>query len=170
MGFEEYLPLAKKYRVPIVVTGFEPLDILQGVLMTVRQLESGRAGVENQYSRSVCREGNRPAQELIKRIFKIVPRKWRGIGEIPQSGLGLRAEFAAFDAEKKFGVAETRVEESSECMSGLVLQGQIKPHECPAFGVKCAPEHPLGAPMVSGEGACAAYYRYRRQPGAVATK
>jgi hydrogenase expression/formation protein HypD len=164
MGFEEYFPLAAKYRVPIVVTGFEPLDILQGVLMTVRQLESGRAEVENQYSRSVCREGNRPAQELIKKIFKVVPRKWRGIGEIPQSGLGLRAEFAAFDAEKKFGVAETRVEESSECMSGLVLQGQIKPHECPAFGVKCTPEHPLGAPMVSGEGACAAYYRYRRQP------
>ena len=164
MGFEEYFPLAAKYRVPIVVTGFEPLDILQGVLMTVRQLESGRAEVENQYSRSVCREGNRPAQELIKKIFKVVPRKWRGIGEIPQSGLGLRGEFAAFDAEKKFGVAETRVEESAECLSGLVLQGQIKPHECPAFGVKCTPEHPLGAPMVSGEGACAAYYRYRRQP------
>jgi len=107
---------------------------------------------------------------LIKKIFKVVPRKWRGIGEIPQSGLGLNDEYAAFDAEKKFGVAESHVEESSECLSGLVLQGQIKPHECPAFGVKCTPERPLGAPMVSGEGACAAYYRYRRQPDAVAAK
>jgi hydrogenase expression/formation protein HypD len=162
MGFEEYFPLAAKYRVPIVVTGFEPLDILQGVLMTVQQLESGRAGVENQYARSVRREGNQPAQELIKKIFQVVPRKWRGIGEIPQSGLGLRAEYAAFDAEKKFSLVGMRVEEPAECLSGLVLQGQIKPHECPAFGAKCTPEHPLGAPMVSGEGACAAYYRYRR--------
>ena len=162
MGFEEYFPLAKKYRVPIVVTGFEPLDILQGVLMTVQQLESGHAEVENQYARAVRREGNQPAQELIKRIFQVVPRKWRGIGEIPKSGLGLRAEYAAFDAETRFDVAESHVEESPECMSGLVLQGQIKPHECPVFGVKCTPEHPLGAPMVSGEGACAAYYRYRR--------
>jgi hydrogenase expression/formation protein HypD len=162
MGFEEYFPLAKKYRVPIVVTGFEPLDILQGVLMVVRQLESGRAEVENQYARAVRREGNQPAQELIRKVFRVVPRKWRGIGEIPQSGLGLRAEYAAFDAEKKFGVADSHVEESSECLSGMVLQGQIKPHECPAFGVKCTPERPLGAPMVSGEGACAAYYRYRR--------
>lgn len=163
MGFEEYFPLAKKYRVPIVVTGFEPLDILQGVLMVVRQLEAGRAEVENQYARSVRREGNRPAQELIKQIFQVVPRKWRGIGEIPQSGLGLRPAYAAFDAEKKFELADTRVEESPDCLGGLVLQGQIKPHECPAFGVKCTPERPLGAPMVSGEGACAAYYRYRRQ-------
>jgi hydrogenase expression/formation protein HypD len=167
MGFEEYFPLAAKYRVPIVVTGFEPLDILQGVLMTVQQLESGRAKVENQYARAVRREGNRPAQDLIKKIFKVVLRKWRGIGEIPQSGLGLREEYAAFNAEKKFGLAESRVEESTECLSGLVLQGQIKPHDCPAFGVKCTPERPLGAPMVSGEGACAAYYRYRRQPDAV---
>ena len=164
MGFEEYFPLVKKYRVPIVVTGFEPLDILQGVLMTVQQLESGRAEVENQYARAVRREGNQPAQDLIKKIFKVVPRKWRGIGEIPQSGLGLNEEYAAFDAEKKFGLVESRVEESSECLSGLVLQGQIKPQECPAFGVKCTPERPLGAPMVSSEGACAAYYRYRRQP------
>jgi hydrogenase expression/formation protein HypD len=162
MGFEEYFPLAAKYRVPIVVTGFEPLDILQGVLMTVQQLESGRAEVENQYARAVRREGNQPAQELIKRIFQVVPRKWRGIGEIPLSGLGLRGEYATFDAEKKFGVVDSRVEESAECLSGLVLQGQIKPQECPAFGVKCTPERPLGTPMVSGEGACAAYYRYRR--------
>jgi hydrogenase expression/formation protein HypD len=170
MGFEEYFPLAKKYRVPIIVTGFEPLDILQGVLMTVQQLESGRAEVENQYSRAVRREGNQPAQELLKKVFKVVPRKWRGVGEIPKSGLGLKDEFAAFDAEKKFGVVENRVEESADCRSGLVLQGQIKPHECPAFGVKCTPEHPLGATMVSSEGACAAYYRYRRLPDLIAAK
>jgi len=162
MGYEEYFPLAKKYRVPIVVTGFEPLDILHGVLMTVQQLESGRAEVENQYSRSVCRAGNQPAQELIKKVFKVVPRKWRGIGEIPQSGLGLADEYAAFDAEKKFGLADRHVDEPAECLAGLVLQGLKKPHECPAFGTKCTPEHPLGATMVSSEGACAAYYRYRR--------
>jgi hydrogenase expression/formation protein HypD len=163
MGFEEYPPIAAKYHVPIVVTGFEPLDILQGVLMVVRQLESGRAEVENQYTRSVRREGNRPAQELIRKVFKVVPRKWRGVGEIPQSGLGLNDAYAAFDAEKKFGLADHREEEPTECLSGLVLQGQIKPPECPAFGTKCTPEHPLGATMVSSEGACAAYYRYRRR-------
>ena len=162
MGFEEYFPLAKKYHVPIVVTGFEPLDILQGILMTVQQLESDRAEVENQYVRSVRREGNHPAQELIHKIFEVVPRKWRGVGEIPQSGLGLAGPYAAFDAEKKFGLADHRVEEPADCMSGLVLQGLKKPHECPAFGTKCTPEHPLGATMVSSEGACAAYYRYRR--------
>ena len=162
MGYEEYFPLVKKYRVPIVVTGFEPLDILHGILMVVRQLESGRAEVENQYARAVTRAGNQPAQALIKKIFQVVPRKWRGVGEIPQSGLGLAGEYVAFDAEKKFGVADSHVEESAECLSGLVLQGQINPHECPAFGVKCTPESPLGAPMVSSEGACAAYYRYRR--------
>ncbi len=166
MGYEEYPPLAAKYRVPIVVTGFEPLDILQGVLSCVQQLESGRAEVENQYARSVRREGNRPAQELIKAVFQVVPRKWRGVGEIPQSGLGLRAAYATFDAEKRFGVAERAVEEPAECLSGLVLQGLKKPHECPAFGTRCTPEHPLGATMVSSEGACAAYYRYRRQPAA----
>jgi hydrogenase expression/formation protein HypD len=164
MGFEEYFPIAAKYRVPIVVTGFEPLDILQGVLMCIQQLESGRAEVENQYSRSVRREGNRPAQQLIREIFEVTPRKWRGIGEIPRSGLGLRAAYAAFDAERKFGVAGLRVEEPTECLSGLVLQGKIKPHECPAFGSRCTPEHPLGATMVSSEGACAAYYLYRREP------
>jgi len=162
MGFEEYFPLAKKYQVPIVVTGFEPLDILHGILMVVRQLESGRAEVENQYARAVRREGNHPAQELIRKVFKVVPRKWRGIGEIPQSGLGLGGAYAAFDAELKFGLTDRRVEEPAECIAGLVLQGMKKPHECPAFGVKCTPERPLGAPMVSGEGACAAYYRYRR--------
>jgi hydrogenase expression/formation protein HypD len=164
MGFEEYVPIAAKYRVPIVVTGFEPLDILQGVLMCVEQLESGRAEVANQYSRAVRREGNRPAQQLLREVFQVVPRKWRGIGEIPRSGLGLSAGYAHYDAEQKFGVAELRVEESSECLSGLVLQGKVKPRDCPAFGTRCTPEHPLGATMVSSEGACAAYYRYRREP------
>jgi hydrogenase expression/formation protein HypD len=162
MGYEEYPPIAAKYHVPIVVTGFEPLDIFQGVLMVVQQLESGRAEVENQYTRAVRREGNQPAQELIHKVFKVVPRKWRGIGEIPKSGLGLNDAYAAFDAEKKFGLADHHVDEPAECLSGLVLQGQIKPHECPAFGTRCTPEHPLGATMVSSEGACAAYYRYRR--------
>jgi hydrogenase expression/formation protein HypD len=168
MGFEEYFPIAKKYHVPIVVTGFEPLDILHGVLLTVQQLESGRAEVENPYARSVRREGNQPAQELIKKVFQVVPRKWRGVGEIAQSGLGLRKAYAPFDAEKKFGVADHHVEEPADCQSGLVLQGRIKPHECPGFGTKCTPEHPLGATMVSSEGACAAYYRYRRRPDAIA--
>ena len=163
MGYEEYLPIAAKYRVPIVVTGFEPLDILQGILMCVDQLESGRAQVENQYSRAVRKEGNRPAQQLVREVFRVVRRKWRGIGEIAESGLGLSDAYAAFDAERKFGVAQLRVEEPSECLSGLVLQGKIKPHECPAFGTRCTPEHPLGATMVSSEGACAAYFRYRRE-------
>jgi hydrogenase expression/formation protein HypD len=164
MGYEEYFPLVKKYRVPIVVTGFEPLDILHGILLTVQQLESGRAEVENQYIRSVRRAGNQPAQDLIKKVFKVVPRKWRGIGEIPKSGLGLADAYAAFDADKKFGLTERHVDEPADCIAGLILQGQKKPHECPAFGAKCTPEHPLGATMVSSEGACAAYYRYRRQP------
>jgi len=162
MGYTEYEPIARKYHVPIVVTGFEPLDILQGVYMCVKQLEEGRAEVENQYTRSVRREGNLPAQRLIREVFRVVPRKWRGIGEIPRSGLGLSEKYAEFDAETRFGLADQAVEESSECMSGLVLQGVMKPHECPAFGTRCTPEHPLGATMVSSEGACAAYYRYRR--------
>jgi hydrogenase expression/formation protein HypD len=161
MGYEEYLPIAAKYHVPIVVTGFEPLDILQGVLMCLEQLESGQAEVANQYTRSVRREGNRPAQQLMSEVFRVVPRKWRGVGEIPQSGLGLSDCYAAFDAERKFGLADRHVEEPSECLSGLVLQGKLKPRECPAFGTRCTPEHPLGATMVSSEGACAAYYRYR---------
>ena len=162
MGFEEYFPIAEKHHVPIVITGFEPLDILHGVLLAVQQLEAGRVEVENAYARSVRRDGNQPAQELMKRVFQVVPRKWRGVGEIPQSGLGLRNEYAAFDAEKKFGLADHRVDEPAACQSGLVLQGRIKPPECPAFGTECTPEHPLGATMVSSEGACAAYYRYRR--------
>jgi hydrogenase expression/formation protein HypD len=162
MGTQEYVPIAKKYHVPIVVTGFEPLDILQGVLMCVQQLEEGRAEVENQYARAVRAEGNVPAQKLMLNVFEIVPRKWRGIGEIPKSGLGLKGPYAAYDAEKRFGVAHMRVEEDSECVSGLILQGLKKPNECPAFGTRCNPEHPLGATMVSTEGACAAYFRYRR--------
>jgi len=166
MGYEEYLPIAAKYHVPIVVTGFEPLDILQGLLMCVRQLESGRAEVENQYSRAVRREGNLPAQQTLREVFRVVPRKWRGVGEIPRSGLGLAEAFRAFDAELKFGLAANSVSEPAECQSGLVLQGRIKPAQCPAFGTRCTPEHPLGATMVSSEGACAAYYRYRREPAA----
>jgi hydrogenase expression/formation protein HypD len=164
MGYEEYLPIAAKHRVPIVVTGFEPLDILQGILLCLAQLETGRAEVENQYTRSVRREGNLPARQLIGEVFRVVPRKWRGLGEIAQSGLALREAYKAFDAERKFGMAESQVQESSECLSGLVLQGRLKPRECPAFGSRCTPEHPLGATMVSSEGACAAYYRYRREP------
>lgn len=161
MGFHEYPPLAAKYRVPIVVTGFEPLDILQGVLMCVRQLEEGRAQVENQYARAVRREGNQAAQELLHEVFTVVQRKWRGVGEIPRSGLGLNPAYAAFDAEKKFAIVNDEISEPAECSAGLVLRGQIKPRECPSFGTLCTPDHPLGAPMVSSEGACAAYYRYR---------
>jgi hydrogenase expression/formation protein HypD len=162
MGYTEYEPLAHKYRVPIVVTGFEPLDILQGVYLCVKQLEAGRAQVENQYSRSVRRQGNEPAQKIVSEVFRIIPRRWRGIGEIAQSGLGLSEAYAAFDAEKRFGMADQKVEEPSECISALLLQGLKKPHECPMFGDRCTPEHPMGATMVSSEGACAAYYRYRR--------
>jgi hydrogenase expression/formation protein HypD len=162
MGYTEYEPIAREYHVPIVVTGFEPLDILQGVYMCVKQLEEGRAEVENAYSRVVRMEGNISAQEIIRQVFQVVRRKWRGIGEIPESGLGLSPDYSAYDAERKFGLTEYVAEVPSECMSGLVLQGAMKPRECPAFGTICTPEHPLGAPMVSSEGACAAYYRYRR--------
>lgn len=162
MGYTEYEPIAAKYRVPIVVTGFEPLDILQGICMCVRQLEEGRAEVENQYTRMVRREGNEPARRLIGEVFQISNRKWRGVGEIPQSGLALSDEYRRYDAATRFGVEEYTAEESGECISGLVLQGIKKPGECPAFGTQCTSEHPLGATMVSNEGACAAYYRYRR--------
>jgi hydrogenase expression/formation protein HypD len=162
MGWEEYEPLALRYNVPIVVTGFEPVDILQGIWMVIRQLEEGRAEVENQYARSVQRIGNTAARAMIADVFEVAPRKWRGIGEIPRSGLGLRARYRDYDAERKFGVAQITAEEDSECISGLILQGTMKPPECPAFGTRCTPEHPLGATMVSSEGACAAYFRYRR--------
>jgi hydrogenase expression/formation protein HypD len=162
MGWTEYDPLASRYRVPIVVTGFEPLDILEGIWMAVKQLEEGRHEVENQYVRSVRRDGNRPAQELVRRVFQVVDRGWRGIGVIPESGLGLREEFRAFDAERKFELDAIRADEPAECMAGDVLRGRIKPFQCPAFGVTCTPESPLGAPMVSSEGACAAYHRFGR--------
>jgi hydrogenase expression/formation protein HypD len=162
MGYTEYEPLASKYRVPIVVTGFEPLDILQGVYMCIKQLEEGRAEVENQYTRTVRRLGNEPAQRILGEVFRVIHRRWRGIGEIPQSGLGLTDLYAQFDAEKRFGMADHAVEEPTECISALILQGLKKPHECPMFGTRCTPERPMGATMVSSEGACAAYYRYRR--------
>ena len=164
MGWEEYEPIARRWQVPIIVTGFEPLDLLEGVQMAVAQLEQGRAEVENQYRRAVRREGNRPAQQRIAEVFEIGPRKWRGIGEIPASGLRLRERYRAFDAEERFPIGIGPVEESSECIAGLVLQGLKKPFECPAFGTRCTPESPLGAPMVSSEGACAAYYLYGRRP------
>jgi len=162
MGTAAYNSLAVKYKVPIVATGFEPLDILQGLYMCIQQLEKGHAEVENQYIRSVTAMGNRSAQNLINKIFKVVPRKWRGIGEIPESGWALSEEYATFDAERRFGIAYKEVNEPQECISGLVLQGIKKPYECLAFGRSCTPDHPLGAPMVSDEGACAAYYKYRR--------
>lgn len=162
MGFREYEPIARRYRVPIVVTGFEPLDILQGLHMCLMQLEEGRAEVENQYARSVRPDGNGQAQELIARIFAVRARRWRGIGEIPRSGLGLAPPYARFDALERFGVALAEIEREGECISGMVLRGVKKPSDCPAFGTRCTPEHPLGATMVSSEGACAAYFRYRR--------
>ena len=164
MGYDEYIPLARKYRVPIVVTGFEPVDILQGILMCVCQLEQGRAEVENQYARSVRKEGNATARQLLGEVFRVIPRKWRGIGEIPASGFGLADAYAEFDAERRFGISEDGVEEPADCIAGLILRGLRKPAECPAFGGRCNPEHPLGATMVSSEGACAAYYRYRALP------
>jgi hydrogenase expression/formation protein HypD len=163
MGFEEYVPISQKYRVPIVVTGFEPLDLLEGVHMAVAQLESGRAEVENQYARAVRRSGNRPAQERIAEVFEVTKRAWRGIGEIPSSGFRLREAYRRFDAESRFAVEIGHVEESSECIAGLVLQGLRKPYECPAFGTRCTPDTPLGAPMVSSEGACAAYFHFGRR-------
>ena len=165
MGYTEYEPLAKKYQVPIVVTGFEPLDILQGIYMCVKQLEEGRFEVENMYKRSVRREGNIPAKNLIQKVFEITHRKWRGVGEIPQSGLSLREEFVGHDANLIFGLSDYSAQEPEECIAGLILQGIKKPNECSEFGKKCTPEHPLGATMVSTEGACAAYFRYRSFEG-----
>lgn len=162
MGWTEYEPIARRYRVPIVVTGFEPVDILEGMLMAVRQLETGRHEVGNQYVRAVQRQGNEPARALVARVFEVVDRPWRGVGMIPSSGLGLRAEFSAFDAEKKFDIGTITAPEPEACRAGEVLRGKLKPNECPAFGTLCTPERPLGAPMVSSEGACAAYYHYGR--------
>jgi hydrogenase expression/formation protein HypD len=160
MGYWEYLPIAEQFRVPISVTGFEPLDIVQGILATVKQLEKGAWAVENAYPRAVTLEGNRPAQAIIQNVFEPCDRKWRGIGLIPQSGWRLRPEFAQFDAEKRFPVDQITSEESPVCIAGQILQGLKKPLDCPAFGNLCTPESPLGATMVSSEGACAAYYRY----------
>lgn len=162
MGWTEYEPIAEKYRVPIVVTGFEPVDILEGMYLAVRQLEEGRHEVENQYVRAVRRAGTPPARELVSRVFELTDRKWRGVGTIPRSGLALRPEFADFDAEMRFGLGALEVEEPAECRAGEVLRGTLKPYQCPAFGTACTPERPLGAPMVSAEGACAAYYNYGR--------
>ncbi len=162
MGYWEYPPIAAEFKVPIVVTGFEPVDLIQGIVMAVKQLEANRYEVENAYARAVTLPGNQPAQDLIHKVFVECDRKWRGIGTIPLSGWRLRDEFADFDAEKRFAVEQIQTKESPLCISGLVLQGRKKPHECPAFGKDCTPAHPLGATMVSSEGACAAYYRYRK--------
>ena len=162
MGWEEYEPLAAKYGVPIVPTGFEPVDILEGILKTVELLESGEPGVENRYLRAVKRQGNPVARAVVDEVFEVCDRKWRGIGTIPQSGLRIRDAYAAFDAELKFDVTGIRTEEPAVCISGEILQGLKKPHQCPAFGKECTPLNPLGATMVSSEGACAAYHRYAR--------
>lgn len=160
MGISEYYPLVERYKVPVVITGFEPVDLLQGILMTVQQLEKGEHRLENQYTRVVPPEGNPEAQKVIHQVFETTDREWRGIGVIPMSGYAVRPEFAAYDATLKFEMPETKAEESTECIAGQVLKGQKKPHECPQFGKKCTPQFPLGAPMVSSEGACAAYYHF----------
>jgi hydrogenase expression/formation protein HypD len=162
MGYEEYLPITQRFGIPIVVTGFEPLDILQGLEACLRQLENGRAQVDNQYTRAVTLPGNQTARELLLKVFRVVARHWRGVGEIPNSGLSLTTAYAAYDAEQRFGVAEDHPDQETGCISGKVLQGIAKPVQCPHFGARCTPEHPLGAPMVSSEGACAAYFTHRR--------
>lgn len=162
MGYWEYEPLVARYRVPMVVTGFEPLDLVHGIRMAIRQLEEGRAEVENAYARAVTREGNRPAQQLLATVFEDCDRNWRGIGLIPSSGWRLRPEFAAFDAAQRFAVEHINTQESPLCRAGDVLKGVLRPNECPAFGTLCTPRKPLGAPMVSSEGACAAYYNFGR--------
>jgi hydrogenase expression/formation protein HypD len=167
MGYWEYPPIAEQYHVPIVVTGFEPLDIVLGIRDTVRLLEAGEVKVGNAYARAVTFEGNRPGQAVIDKVFTSCDRKWRGVGMIPQSGWCLRPEFADFDAENRFQVAHIQPEESPLCIAGQILQGLKRPVDCPAFGTECTPEHPLGATMVSSEGACAAYYQYGRFADAV---
>lgn len=162
MGLSEYEPLARRFRVPIVVAGFEPLDLLDGVLRTVVQLEAGRGEVENRYARAVRPEGNPASRRLIEDVFEVCDRKWRGVGPIPRSGFRLRDEFRDHDAERLFEVAHIETHESSACISGEILKGLKKPHDCPAFGKECTPLTPLGATMVSSEGACAAYHAYGR--------
>src|SRR5437588_929516 len=163
MGYTEYEPIARRYRVPIVVTGFEPIDMLEGVLRTVQQLEAGRAEVENQYSRAVRHEGNLASRGLIEEVFEVCDRKWRGVGLIPGSGFKLRDEYRDYDAERLFDVDAIETQESTVCISGQILRGLKKPHQCPAFGTSCTPQTPLGATMVSSEGACAAYFAYGRR-------
>jgi hydrogenase expression/formation protein HypD len=163
MGYKEYENISEEYKVPIVVTGFEPMDILQGLFMCIKLLENGENKVENQYSRAVTREGNSKAKEIINEIFSVCDRKWRGIGEIKQSGYKLNSKYEKYDAEIKFGVIDYSVEEPSECICGLILQGLKKPSDCSLFGTKCTPEHPYGATMVSTEGACSAYYLYKEK-------
>jgi hydrogenase expression/formation protein HypD len=162
MGYAEYEPVASKFRVPIVVTGFEPIDMLEGVLRVVQQLESGRAEVDNQYGRAVRREGNPQSKKLIEEVFEVCDRKWRGVGLIPKSGYKLRSRYADYDAERLFEVSRLETQESTVCISGQILKGLKKPHQCPAFGKECTPQTPLGATMVSAEGACAAYHAYGR--------
>jgi len=164
MGTSEYHAIAAEFRAPIVVTGFEPVDILEGLLRCVRQLESGRAEVENAYARAVRAEGNGPARALVEQAFVIQDRNWRGLGPIAQSGWGLRPEHAGYDAPRKFALGAPACVAPGDCISGEIMRGVKKPHQCPAFGARCTPEHPIGAPMVSSEGACAAYYRYRQRP------
>ena len=168
MGTSEYGPIAERFRTPIVVTGFEPVDILEGLLRCLRRLEAGTAGVENAYARVVRAEGNAPARAICERVFEVVDRDWRGLGPIPASGWALREEFHAYDAPRRFGLGAAPAAEPGECISGSILRGLRKPFDCPAFGTRCTPEHPLGAPMVSSEGACAAYHRYRHRAAAAA--
>jgi hydrogenase expression/formation protein HypD len=168
VGTRQYEALAARYRVPIVITGFEPVDLLEGILMCVRQLEAGQAAVENQYARTVAPDGNRAARALIAEVFEVTDRKWRGIGAIPKSGYRISAEYRDFDAERLFAVEDIDTVEPAACMSGLVLRGLKKPSDCPAFGTTCTPRTPLGATMVSAEGACAAYFQYGRRPPAAA--
>lgn len=168
MGLSQYLPIAEKYRVPLVATGFEPVDILQGVLWCVQQLEQGQHGVSNQYARSVKAQGNPAAKQMLDHVFETVHRPWRGMGLIADSGWSLKPEFAAFDAEKRFTLTDLPKVRPSDCISGRILTGHAKPHQCPLFGKQCTPETPQGAPMVSTEGACAAYFRYRPAESEVA--
>jgi hydrogenase expression/formation protein HypD len=160
MGVDEYYPIAEKYKTPIVVTGFEPVDLLQGILMAIQQLEAGEYKVENQYARSVFREGNRMAKETIQQVFRVSDKSWRGIGFIPQSGYEVNEKYQSFNARLKFKINLPQTEENKECISGDIMKGLKKPVQCPNFGTNCKPEYPLGAPMVSSEGTCAAYYQY----------
>jgi hydrogenase expression/formation protein HypD len=164
MGYREYHPISAKYKIPIVVTGFEPLDLVRGIHAAVLQLENGRHEVENQYTRAVTEDGNRAAQEVIHKIFEITDRRWRGIGLIPNSGYTLRDSYAAFDASRKFSLEIPKEQPVTECIAGAILKGQKKPHQCPHFGKQCTPRNPMGAPMVSSEGACAAYFHFAANP------